>query len=312
MAIAARANQLHIMTLGAKGPGAVMGATLNEAESSQFIRAGTVRIHYNQVGSGPPLICLHGGGPGAASWSNFARNIEAFAKHYRVLLVDLPRFGKSEKPAFGGPQLTELGTVMRDFMEAMKIDRARYVGNSFGGQVAIKLAIDFPERVDALVVIGSAPVVHSIFAPMPSEGVKLIGDYYRGDGGPTLEKMRQMMRALVYDQSLITEEMVRERYERSTDPDAVRVMSAPPPARQDLTPEFGKVKTPTLVIWGMDDRAAALDIGLLMVRTFQDAQMHIFSRCGHWPQFEHADAFNELVLSFFRRDVRRQVATRGC
>jgi 2-hydroxy-6-oxonona-2,4-dienedioate hydrolase len=59
------------------------------------------------------------------------------------------------------------------------------------------------------------------------------------------------------------------------------------------------VKTPTLVIWGMDDRAGALDIGLLMTRTFQNAQMHIFARCGHWAQVEHAEDFNRLVLEFF-------------
>ncbi len=275
--------------------------TLSEAATSRFVQAKDVRIHYNEVGTGEPLICLHGGGPGANSWSNFASNIAFFAKHYRVLLVDLPKFGKSQKTVPPGPQLTVLAGVMRDFMDALGIERAPIIGNSFGGQVAIKLAIDFPERVSGLVVIGSAPVIHSIFAPMPVEGVKLIGGYYRGEGGPTLEKMRQILKTLVFDQSLITEQMVRERYEASADPEMVKAYSGPPPARQDLTAEFGKVKAPTLVIWGMDDRAGALDIGLLMVRAFQNAEMHIFGRCGHWAQVEHAHEFNDLVFAFFRR-----------
>jgi len=273
----------------------------SEAATSRFVQAGDVRIHYNEVGTGAPLICLHGGGPGANSWSNFASNTAFFAQHYRVLLVDLPKFGKSQKTVPAGPQLTVLAAILRDFMNALKIERAPIIGNSFGGQVAIKLAIDFPERVSGLVVIGSAPVVHSIFAPMPVEGVKLIGGYYRGEGGPTLDKMRQILKTLVFDQSLITEAMVRERYEASADSEMVKVYSGPPPARQDLTPEFGKVKAPTLVIWGMDDRAGALDVGLLMVRAFQNAEMHIFGRCGHWAQVEHADEFNDLVLAFFRR-----------
>lgn len=273
----------------------------SEAETSRYADANGVRIHYNEVGQGPPLLCIHGGGPGASSWSNFSSNIEAFARHHRVILMDLPRFGKSAKIAVEGPQLSAMARILRDFLDAIGIAKAPIVGNSYGGQVAIKLAIDHPERVSGLVVIGSAPVLHSIFAPMPVEGVKLIGNYYRGEGGPTLEKMRAILKTLVFDQSLVTEQMVRARYEASMDPEAVKINLGPPLARQDLTAEFPQVKAPTLVVWGMDDRAGALDIGLLMVRTFQDAEMHIFSRCGHWAQVEHAAAFNELVLAFFKR-----------
>ncbi len=281
-----------------------MAFAVREHETSKYQTVSGVRIHYNEVGSGPALVCIHGGGPGASSWSNFTSNIEAFAKHYRVLLLDLPQFGKSDKIVIDGPRLTILAGLIREFMDALQIDKARFVGNSYGGQVSIKFAIDYPDRIDGLVIIGSAPVLHSIFAPMPVEGVKLIGNYYRGAGGPSLEKMRQILSTLVFDQKLITDDTVRERYEASIDPEAVRINSGPPPARQDLTPEFPKVKTPTLVIWGMDDRAGALDIGLLMVRTFQNAQMHIFGRCGHWAQVEHAEDFNALVLGFFARHSR--------
>ena len=269
-----------------------------EAETSRYVQLPNVRVHYNEIGSGPALICIHGGGPGANSWSNFATNLEAFAKHYRTLLIDLPQFGKSEKVTIDGPRLTYHATVIRDFMDALKIDRAFIVGNSFGGQTAIKTAIDFPDRVRAFAVIGSAPVLHSIFAPMPLEGVKLIGNYYRGDG-PSIPKMRQILQTLVFDPSAVTDEIVRERYEASIDPELIRVNTGAPAPRQDLTPEFSKVKAPALLIWGMDDRAGALDVGLLMLRTFHNAQMHIFSRCGHWAQVEHSDDFNELVINFF-------------
>jgi pimeloyl-ACP methyl ester carboxylesterase len=274
----------------------------SEKETSRSVQLPGVRVHYNEVGSGTPLVCIHGGGPGASSWSNFATNIEALSKHHRLLLLDLPQFGKSEKVGIEGPRLTYHARVLRDFLDALKIDRAFFLGNSFGGQATIKAAIDYPDRVRAFAVIGSAPVLHSIFTPMPVEGVKLIGAYYRGEGGPSMDKMRQILRTLVFDAKAVTEDMVRERYEASIDPDLVRVNTTGAPApRQDLTPEFPKVKAPALIIWGMDDRAGALDVGLLMLRTFQDAQMHIFSRCGHWAQVEHSDDFNELVLNFFRR-----------
>ena len=167
----------------------------------------------------------------------------------------------------------------------------------------IKLAIDAPDRVNRLVVIGSAPVVHSLFCPMPLEGIKMIGGYYRGAGGPSFEKMKAIATTLVYDASNVTDDMIRERYEASIDPQAIEVNSGPPPERQDLTAEFSKVQAPTLVVWGMDDRFGALDVGLLMTRAFQNAEMHIFSKCGHWAQVEHAAEFNQLVLAFFGRDA---------
>ena len=280
-----------------------MALSVTEAETSKYIKAGEVRFHYNEIGSGPKtMICLHGGGPGASSWSNFTNNIEALAENHRVLLVDLPQFGKSDKFVIEGPRLTIVAGMLADFMDAVGVASADFIGNSYGGQVAIKLAIDSPARVNRLVVIGSAPVIHSLFCPMPLEGIKMIGGYYRGAGGPSFEKMKAIATTLVYDASNVTDEMVRERYEASIDPAAIEVNSGPPPERQDLTAEFPKVQAPTLVIWGMDDRFGALDIGLLMTRAFQNAEMHIFSKCGHWAQVEHAAEFNQLVLSFFGRD----------
>jgi pimeloyl-ACP methyl ester carboxylesterase len=272
--------------------------TISEASTSKYVQAGGVRMHYNDVGSGPPIICLHGAGPGASSWSNFSLNIEAFSREHRVLLVDLPQYGKSEKIPIEFPKLTNLARMLRDFMDAVGIERADFVGNSFGGQVSLKTAIDYPDRVGHVVLIGSAPVAHSLFCPMPVEGVKLIGSYYR-DGGPSLEKLRKILTTLVYDASIVNEQTLDERYQASIDPDAVRVHSLPAPEKQDLTAEFPRVKAPTLVVWGMDDRAGALDVGLLMTRAIPKAQMHIFGKCGHWAQVEHAEEFNALVLSFF-------------
>lgn len=273
--------------------------TISEVSTSKFVQAGNYKIHYHDVGSGPALICLHGAGPGANSWSNFSHNVEAFAREHRVLLVDLPMYGKSEKAFIGAPKLTNYAKILRDFMDALGLEKADFVGNSYGGQVALKVAIDFPSSAGHVVMIGSAPVHHSLFAPMPVEGVKLIGAYYK-DGGPSIEKMRKLLTTLVYDAGIVTDEIVKERYEASIDPETVRVHSMPAGEKQDLSAEFGKVKCPVLVVWGMDDRAGALDVGLLMTRYIPNAQMHIFGKCGHWAQVEHAAEFNELVLSFFK------------
>ena len=276
---------------------------ISEASTSKYVMAGNVKIHYNEVGAGAKtIICLHGAGPGASSWSNFQHNIEPFARDHRVLLVDMPEYGKSEKIKIEYPKLTNLARMMRDFMDSIGLDKAHIVGNSFGGQVALKTAIDFPERVGHFVMIGSAPTIHSLFSPMPVEGVKLIGGYYK-EGGPSLEKMRKLLKTLVYDGSRITDEVVQARYEASIDPDTVAVHSLPAPKKQDLTAEFGLVQSPALVVWGMDDRAGALDVGLLMTRMIPNAQMHIFGKCGHWAQVEHAAEFSQLVLGFLATTV---------
>jgi len=271
---------------------------ISEASTSKYAMARDVKIHYNEVGTGDvTIICLHGAGPGATSWGNFSSNIEAFAKDHRVLLVDMPQYGKSAKIAIEYPKLTNIARILRDFMDAIGLQKAHIVGNSFGGQVALKTAIDYPERVGHVVMIGSAPVHHSLFSPMPVEGVKLIDGYYKEDG-PTPAKMKKILQTLVYDSSHLTDEVVQARYEASIDPEIVRVNLLPRVAKQVLNDEFGAVKSPTLVVWGMDDRAGALDVGLLMTRSIPNAQMHIFNKCGHWAQVEHAAAFNQLVLDF--------------
>ena len=267
--------------------------------TSKFVTAAGVRIHYNELGSGYPLICIHGGGPGANSWSNFRNNMDAFAPKYRALLLDMPQFGESEKVVITEGRLTYIARVLADFMAQLAIEKTHFIGNSMGGQAAIKLAIDHPHRVDHLVVIGSTPMRHSIFTPMPVEGVKMIMKYYTG-AGPSRDKMRDLLQTLVYNTSLITEEIVEERYKASADPETVELFTRrqPPLQVEDLSGEMEKVAAKTLIVWGQDDRFGALDIGLTMLRKFQNARMHIFSKCGHWAQVEYADDFNRLVLDF--------------
>jgi len=270
---------------------------VSETDSSHIVKAGSLNIHYHEVGAGQPLIMLHGAGPGASAWSNFNQNVEAFAARFHCFLVDMPQYGKSDKVVIPGGRLTFLAAFLRDFMDAVDLRQAHFVGNSMGGQAAIKLAIDSPERVDKLVVIGSTPVLTSLFCPLPLEGIKLIGSYYRGDG-PSVAKMETLMRTLLYDSSLVSEDTLQERYQATLDPEAIRVFQAPPPQNEDLADQLHKVACPALIVWGADDRFGALDIGLLMLRKFQNARMHIFSRCGHWAQVEHAQEFDQLVLNF--------------
>jgi pimeloyl-ACP methyl ester carboxylesterase len=278
------------------------------APTGQFVQAGGVRLHYHDVGSGDPLICLHGAGPGAGAWSNFRHNVDAFARRYRTILVDLPQYGRSEKVVIPGGRLTFTARVFTAFMDQLGLDKAHFVGNSMGGQVAMKMAIETPHRVGRMVVIGAAPLSFSVFAPTPVEGVRLIRDYYHGRDGPSPAKMRWLLETIVYDPSRVTDEMVEERYTASIDPESVALFTKTPPQNEDLFADLGRIAAPTLIVWGQDDRFGALDVGLILLKRLKQARMHIFPRCGHWAHIEYAGEFNDLVLDFLSRGGNRDGA----
>jgi 4,5:9,10-diseco-3-hydroxy-5,9,17-trioxoandrosta-1(10),2-diene-4-oate hydrolase len=265
---------------------------------SKFLTVEGVRLHYQELGSGYPVICIHGAGPGASAESNFKLNAPAFAEKFRTILYDMPQYGKSERVVLTEPRLKYNARMLNGFMGALGVDKAHIVGNSMGGQVAMKLGIDFPDRLTRVVIIGSGGMT-SVFAPSPVEGVKMIARYYKGSG-PSREKLRELLQTILYDPSLLTEETFEERYQASIDPATVELFGKRQGEmpRENLGPDLHKLKAKLLAIWGMDDRFGALDVGLQITRTVPDGQMHIFTRCGHWAQVEHAAEFNRLVLDF--------------
>ena len=211
----------------------------------------------------------------------------------------MPQFGRSSKPIIKDNRLAYIGDALDAFMAKLEIDKAHFIGNSMGGQAALKLAVDHPNRVDKVVVIGSGVIkAGSIFQPMPLEGIRNIANYYK-DGGPSVEKMRQLLESLVSNKSLITDDLVQERFEASNDPELIALAKHGAPGTEDLYFDLLKVKAKTLVVWGQDDRAGALDVGLFMLRRLPDARMHIFPRCGHWAHVEYRAEFNRVVLNFF-------------
>lgn len=268
-----------------------------EQATGRFIVADGIRIHYGDVGSGDPIVLLHGAGPGADAWGNFRHNVDDLATRHRLLLVDLPRFGRSDKVRTDRPRLDFLADAVAAFVDALEIERVHLIGNSLGGQAAMKLAIERPERVGKVVVIGSNAISRSALAPMPTEGVRQIAAYYQGDG-PSPERMRRLLETLVFDTSRITDELVADRYAASIDPQTVAINRDGHWPRQSIDKDLGRLTNPTLIVWGQDDRASPIDAALQMLRIIPDARLHVFNRCGHWAQVEHAAEFNRLVLDF--------------
>jgi pimeloyl-ACP methyl ester carboxylesterase len=264
---------------------------------SKFVTIEGVRVHYQEVGSGPVVVCIHGAGPGASAASNFALNAEPLSKHFRTILFDMPQYGKSDKVVIKEGRLTYNARILSGFLDQLNVDTCSIVGNSMGGQVALKYGLDHPDRLKKAVVVGSAPVA-PIMVPFPVEGIKMIDGYYKGEG-PTREKLRQVINTMVYDSSFVTDELFEERYQASITSDLVAMHKAQGKhVRERLGNELPDLKAKLLIFWGMDDRMGALDVGIQMMRLVPNARMHMFSKCGHWAQVEHAGEFNRLTVDF--------------
>lgn len=266
--------------------------------TSKFVQAGNVRIHYHDVGTGDVIVCLHGGGPGATGWSNYQRNIADLSATHRLLVVDLPGFGQSDRPVVEGSRLKFNATVLRDMLDALDIPKAHFLGNSFGGGVTLRFAMEYPERAARLVLMGAFGGLATI-TPQPTNGLVQIMTYYN-DPGPSREKLRRFLNTLVYDSSWITDEVVEERYNASIFNDTPETRSRISMEDTVLWKRLSAVTQKTLIIWGRDDQVMTLDNAFIMLNQLADARLHVLPQCGHWAQFEKADEFNVLVRDFLQ------------
>lgn len=271
---------------------------MEAAMESRFVTIAGIRLHYQEAGRGQPVICIHGAGPGSNAPMSFAPNVEPLSRHFRIILYDMPQFGKSEKVVLTEGRLQFNARILKGFVAALDLGKTHIIGNSVGGQVGLKFGLDFPELLDRLIILGSG-AMPPLFAPYPVEGVKLINAYYKGSG-PSREKLRDLMATNVYDASILSEETLEARFQASIDPETVELFGKKQRdlPRENLGPDLPRLKAKLLTVWGMDDRMGALDVGLQITRLVPNSQMHIFSRCGHYPQIEHAAAFNRLAIDF--------------
>ena len=261
-----------------------------------------------EVGDGPVLVMLHGGGPGASGVSNYHQNLAALSQEFRVVLPDQPGFGASYRPSeadLDERSITEITVdALTQTIDSLGIGSFHLLGNSLGGAAAIALAQRHGDRVTGLVLMapggGWLP-----FGPTPTEGQKEMFRYFNGDG-PTEKKMAAFIRTMVYDHKQFGEEVVRRRYEASLDPSHIefyRRYNAAFAKRHGMDPlwkDLHKIAAPTLLLWGRDDRTITLDGAQIMLKQIADVQLHIFGRCGHWVQLERQREFERLVSSFLR------------
>ena len=271
-------------------------STLTEEGTSKYATVDGVKVHYNEAGSGAPVVMLHGGGPGASGWSNFGTNVGPLSERFRVILMDLPGFGKSDPVVVTGPRAAYNARIVSGLLKQLEIPKAHLIGNSLGGATSARTAIDFPDQVDKLVLMGAAGGGVSYFVPQPPEGIKLLNEVFNN---PTREGMERMIRVFVYDSSFLTPELLEQRFRATVEnPAHLEARKKSTAGVEDLSADLAKIKAKTLLIWGRDDRFVPLDHGLSALWRIPDAQLHVYSKCGHWAQYEKSAEFNRLVTDF--------------
>jgi len=265
-------------------------------------------LRYHEAGEGPVLLLLHGSGPGVTGWRNFRGNLAFFAEHFRCLVLEFPGFGVSDD--FGGHPMLDAQSAVPAFVDALGLDRVDIIGNSMGGGVGINFAINHPDRIGKLVTIGG--IGTNIYSPGPSEGIRLLQEFTED---PTRARLVDWLNSMVYDPALVTETLIEERWELATDPETLAsarrmygkaafaamtkmMRNADFPLPWAI---MHKVKAPTLLTWGRDDRVSPLDMSLIPMRTIPNAELHVFPNCGHWVMIEQKQAFESTALSFLQR-----------
>ena len=265
-------------------------------------------IHYHEAGKGPALLMIHGSGPGVSGWANFEGNLPFFAQHFRCLIIDLPGYGGSD-PVEGNPVMECVSACIR-LLDGLDIDKAHIIGNSLGGIVGGYLAAQHSDRVHRYVTIGGLGM--NLFSPFPCEGLNLLTNFVED---PSREKIIAWLRSMVFDQSMVTEELINTRMERALEAKTLatsrmmysretqKAMAAAfrgPDATARIA-HLGSITVPTLVTWGRDDRVTPVDMALLPMRLIPNAELHIFPNCGHWAMIERKQEFESVTLAFLQR-----------
>ncbi len=265
-------------------------------EIGRSIVAAGIRTNYHDVGEGFPLLMIHGSGPGVSAWANWRLVMPELAKRSRVIAPDMVGFGFTDRPAGQKYDMDVWVEQAVGLLDALGIERADLVGNSFGGALALALTIRHPQRVRRLVLMGSVGVPFEI-----TEGLDAVWGYE-----PSFENMRRIMDYFAWDRSLVNDELAKLRYEASIRPGFQESFSAMFPAPRQrwvdaMTSSEADIRAiphETLVIHGRDDQVIPLSTSLTLANWISRAQLHVFGRCGHWTQIEHSARFARLVGDF--------------
>ena len=254
-------------------------------------------IHGGQAEAGAttPVVLIHGSGPGASAWSNWRPVIGPLASERLVVAPDLFGFGATPPPP------TDLNVDLwcaqvLGVIDALDLPFVDLVGNSYGGAIALRLARSRPGRIRRIALTGALSLRHEI-----TPGLQATWSYE-----PSRDQMRQVLKLFAYDPSLVTDELVDQRYLATLRPGTAAAFRSafhePLQAVLDAAclaqEQVREIRQPTLIIHGREDRIVPVATSLALGKTLGHARVHIVERCGHWTAVEHTAELLAVLQEF--------------
>ena len=273
-------------------------AAVPNSDSSHFAEIDGVRIHYQEKGTGAPLVLIHGYTSSTYSWKDV---FEPLAKTFHVIAVDLKGFGFSGKPD-GDYTRRAQAVLVTHLLEHLKLEKAWLCGNSMGGEVALNVALANPERVAGLILVDSAGVEvpgSESLAPgyllVPVVGRLLIALSLTSD-----KLVREGLDKSFYDRAKVTDDRVANYYRplKTRGGQLAALRARTQWAIFPVEPELGKINVPTLILWGAQDQLIPLAAGNKLSSLIKDSKLVVFDNCGHVPQEEMPARTVDEIMKF--------------
>lgn len=272
-------------------------APTTSPEIGKSIVAMGLKTNYHDLGSGEPVVLLHGSGPGVSAWSNWRLLLPTVAKHSRAIAFDLSGFGYTEIDPKASYTIDYWLQHLTDFLDAMKLDKVAFLGNSFGGLLAAHFALRHPQRVTR--IAGMGPNLLSFdMTPAMDEAWGYT---------PSMEAMRRIILSFPYDKSLVNEELIAQRFKAGNREGYWQEFAKmfPAPRQQALDrvtlteADLARLQCEVLLIHGREDFIVPVQVSVRANAVIPRCQLHTFGQCGHWVTVERTREMRDLVNSFF-------------
>ncbi|HWR13045.1 MAG TPA: alpha/beta hydrolase [Rectinemataceae bacterium] len=265
-------------------------------EIGKTIVAGGIAVNYHDMGSGDPVVFIHGSGPGVTAWANWRLVLPKLAPTRRVIAPDMIGFGYTERLEGAQFNMDVWGKQLVDFLDELNLEKVDLVGNSFGGALALWMAIHHPGRVRKIVLMGSMGTEFKLTA-----GLDNVWGYQ-----PSFEAMDAAIHSFVCDKTIATPDLIKMRYEASIRPGYQesfgRMFPAPRQNSVDMMAskygDIAAIQNDTLIIHGREDQVIPPEASMTLFSLIPKAQLHMFGNCGHWTQIEQNARFCAVVESF--------------
>ncbi len=265
------------------------------------VELGSQCVNYAEIGSGPPIVFIHGLG---GCWQNWLENMPRMAAlGYRAIALDLPGFGGSPMPA-DGISVPGYGALVSEFCAALGIESCTLVGNSMGGFIAAQVAVGEPDWVERLVLVSSAGISHASMRRQPVEVAArltvLANPLLLRLDMPSLKRPGLLKLAfggivrhpLDLRRELLAEQLINGFAAPGVVPAAVAL------AGYDLLDRLERIRIPTLIVWGRDDLVVPAADAAGFAARIAGSRVVVFGDCGHVPMLERPVRFNRLLADF--------------